>query len=204
MLHSRNVTEISSSQLAQALEAGEPIQVVDVRAPARVETGRIDLVPEKRFYNIVGSQLIRYSSLESTGIDADIPVAVVCGHGNDSKVIALFLNRLGADASSLRGGMAAWMNVCLARELEPPPSLDRLVQFDRVGKGALGYLLVSDGQGLIVDPPRDAEAYLEAARETEATIVGVADTHVHADYISGAPGIAKMLKVPFPVTRRAV
>ncbi len=197
MLNSANAPELSSAQLALALEAGEPIQLVDVRAPARVATGRIDLVPEERFHNIVGSQLVRHSNLASTGLDPDIPVVVVCGHGNDSRVIALFLNRLGADASSLRGGMVAWMNLCVARELEPPSSLDRLVQLDRIGKGALGYLLVSDGEALIVDPPRDAAAYLEAARESGARIAGVADTHVHADYISGASSIAKTLEVPY-------
>lgn len=192
-----NVPELTPLQLVRALEAGDPIQLVDVRAPARVAAGRIHLVPAHRFRNIVGSQLITYPSLAGTGIDPEVPMAVVCGHGNDSRALVFHLNRLGCQAASLRGGMAAWMRLTLARGLEAPPSLDRLIQFDRIGKGALGYLLVSDGEALIIDPPRDADAYLNAAGEAGATVIGVADTHVHADYISGAPAIAGALGVPY-------
>jgi glyoxylase-like metal-dependent hydrolase (beta-lactamase superfamily II) len=83
------------------------------------------------------------------------------------------------------------------RELPAPPSLDRFVQFDRIGKGALGYVLVSDGEALVIDPPRRAQAYVEAARDAGARIVGVADTHVHADYLSGGPTISRSLGVPY-------
>ena len=79
----------------------------------------------------------------------------------------------------------------IERPLAPPPALDRLVQFDRVGKGALAYLLVSDGEALVVDPPRDIAPFLEAARASGARLIAVADTHVHADYISGAPALAR-------------
>ena len=93
--------------------------------------------------------------------------------------------------------MSRWMSLCLPRELEPPPSLDRLIQFDRVGKGALGYLLTSDGEAMIVDPPRDARAYLEAAEKLGAEVVAVADTHVHADYVSGASSLSARLGIPY-------
>ncbi len=189
--------ELSTQELAETLESGVAIQVVDVRAPMRVATGRIEIVPDERFHNIVGSQLVTYQSLEGTGIDPEVPVAVVCGHGNDSRVLALHLARLGCVARSLSGGMAAWQMLTLPRELEAPSCLDRLIQFDRVGKGALGYLLVSDGEALIVDPPRDYSAYELAAEEVGAKIVGVADTHVHADYISGASMIALDFGVPY-------
>jgi glyoxylase-like metal-dependent hydrolase (beta-lactamase superfamily II) len=189
--------EISAGQLARRLESGEALQVVDVRAPARVAAGRIDLVPSGAFHNIPGSRLLELGSLQDAGLDAGMPAVTVCGHGNDSQAAAAHLRRLGCDAVSLNGGMAAWMNLVLPRELAPTPSLDRFIQFDRVGKGALGYLLVSSGEALIVDPPRRHEAYLEAAERAGATVVGVADTHVHADYISGAAALAAELDVPY-------
>ena len=83
-----NAPEITPDELAEALEAGEPIQVVDVRAPFRVETGRIELVPDERFINITGSRLASYQALEGTGVDPNVPAAVVCGRGNDSRVLA--------------------------------------------------------------------------------------------------------------------
>lgn len=189
--------EISALELARAIEAGEPMQVVDVRAAFRLESGRIDLVPDSSFHNIVGSQLAKLEDLNGTGIDPQVPVTVVCGQGNDSRVLAAHLNRLGCQARSLTGGMGGWMMLTVERELCPASSLDRLVQFDRIGKGALGYLLVSDGEAIAIDPPRDPSAYLAAAKASGCSIVGVADTHVHADYISGAPELARELQVPY-------
>jgi glyoxylase-like metal-dependent hydrolase (beta-lactamase superfamily II) len=191
------VPEISALQLALTLQSANDLQVIDVRPPALVAAGRIDLVPAHRFHSIVGSRLMNAGSLIDTGLDPSLPITVVCGHGHDSRIVAHHLNEIGGRASSLRGGMAAWMTLVVGRDLAPPPSLDRFVQFDRLGKGALGYLLVADGEALVVDPPRDATAYLDAAHDAGARIVGVADTHIHADYISGAPVLARALQAPY-------
>ncbi len=174
------VPEISPQDLASIVESGAPIQILDVRAPARVASGRIDIVNDDQFHNIVGSRLVTMRS-HDIGLNPSIPVVVVCGHGNSSKPATAFLNQIGYEARAVRGGMAAWMLLTIPRELPTSGSLDRLIQFDRVGKGALGYLLVSDGEALIVDPPRATTEYLEALRDTGARLVGVADTHCHAD-----------------------
>lgn len=191
------VEQISPGELARALDAGEPIQVLDVRAPAALAGGAIDLAPPGRFFNRPGSRIVGERSFGEDFPRPDLPVAVVCHHGNDSRVVAHYLNGLGYRAMSLSGGMAAWMNAILPRELPAPSGFDRLLQFDRVGKGALGYALVSDGEALLVDPPRDPSAYLEAVEAAAARVIGVADTHVHADYVSGAPAISTALGVPY-------
>jgi hydroxyacylglutathione hydrolase len=41
-------------------------------------------------------------------------------------------------------------------------------------------------QAVVIDPRRDAAVYLEAARQHGATIVAAIETHVHADFVSGA------------------
>jgi glyoxylase-like metal-dependent hydrolase (beta-lactamase superfamily II) len=197
MLSQQGAREITPQELVERVERGETLHVLDIRAPARVVDGRIDLVPDELFSNIVGSRLTTLGSKDAIGLDPDMPIAVVCGHGNSSKPAALHLRAMGYDARSLSGGMAAWMLLSIPREVPAPPSLDHLYQFDRVGKGSLGYLLVSDGQGLIIDPPRDAEPYLRTVQQLGAKIVGVADTHVHADYISGAPALAAFMNVPY-------
>ena len=43
MPESSAAAEISALELARALESGEPMQVVDVRAPERVRQARIDV-----------------------------------------------------------------------------------------------------------------------------------------------------------------
>jgi glyoxylase-like metal-dependent hydrolase (beta-lactamase superfamily II) len=193
----QTVPEISPLEFYRALEAGETVQVVDVRSPARVAAGHIDAVPPERFHNVAVSILTGASGLDGSGIDPSIPAVVVCGHGNDSKICAAYLNRRGVSARSLAGGMASWMMLSVPRPLPVPPGLDRLVQFDRVGKGALGYLLISSGEAMIIDPPRDPGPYLDLAEESGGRLVAVADTHVHADYISGAPSLARERGVPY-------
>jgi glyoxylase-like metal-dependent hydrolase (beta-lactamase superfamily II) len=191
------VPEISAEALVAAIEAGEKIQILDVRAPAKVAGGKIDAVPDDRYLNIPGSSLLKRGALAEIPMDVTRPTVTVCGHGNDSRVVARHLNSLGGSVQSLAGGMAAWMMVSVPRPLKTPPSLDLFVQFDRIGKGALSYLLVSAGEALIVDPARDPAPYLKALEKAHARLVGVADTHVHADYISGASQLARQMQVPY-------
>ncbi|MGA9121310.1 MAG: MBL fold metallo-hydrolase [Bacteroidota bacterium] len=190
----QSVPEISPTGLAQILESGDRVQIVDVRLRTGIAAG---LIPESIVLHIPGSRLLRYAHLGDMGIDPAIPVVVICGHGNDSRTAAHHLNRLGARAQSLAGGMAAWMMFSIPRVLAPPPGLDRLVQFDRVGKEALSYVLISSGEALIIDPPRDPRALLRSIEESGATLAAVADTHVHADYISGAVRIARDRGIPY-------
>jgi glyoxylase-like metal-dependent hydrolase (beta-lactamase superfamily II) len=190
--------EIAPLDLAVRLEAGDPIRVLDVRAPERLAAGRVDPVPADRFHNVRGSEFVRLADPAlAIGLDPADPVAVVCGHGNDSRVIAALLEGRGYEAWSLLGGVTAWMRMVIPRELTPPAGFDRLVQFDRIGKGALGYLLVAGGEALAMDPPRDWAPWPEAAAASGARIVAVADTHVHADYISGASDLSRDQGVPY-------
>jgi glyoxylase-like metal-dependent hydrolase (beta-lactamase superfamily II) len=184
--------EITPEKLVEAVEGGEEIHILDVRAPQRLVAGRIDIVPEERFHNVRGSELL---AREDPGIPPGAHVAVVCGLGNDSRRVAQHLLGRGYRAESVAGGMAAWMRTVIPRALEAPPQLDRLVQLDRIGKGALGYVLVSEGEAFVVDPPLNVAEYVAAAGG--ARIVGVADTHAHADYISGGEALARAYDVPY-------
>lgn len=46
------------------------------------------------------------------------------------------------------------------------------------------------GEALIVDPNRDVEQYIEAARAEKLRITHVTETHIHADFASGARELA--------------
>jgi glyoxylase-like metal-dependent hydrolase (beta-lactamase superfamily II)/rhodanese-related sulfurtransferase len=47
------------------------------------------------------------------------------------------------------------------------------------------YMIGSDGEAAVVDPRRDVDVYIEAARAAGLTIRHVIETHLHADFISG-------------------
>ena len=42
------------------------------------------------------------------------------------------------------------------------------------------------GEAIIIDPERDIDRYLKVATDNDLRITSVADTHIHADYLSGA------------------
>jgi len=53
------------------------------------------------------------------------------------------------------------------------------------------YYIESEGEAAIVDPLRDIDAYLQLARERNATIRYIFETHFHADFVSGHIDLAK-------------
>lgn len=49
------------------------------------------------------------------------------------------------------------------------------------------------GEALLIDPERDIDQYLEAAEDEGLRITAVAETHIHADFLSGARELAHRL-----------
>src|SRR5438874_3703069 len=189
--------QIPPQELAARLDRGESVQVLDVRAPERVAEGHVAFGPQLDFHALPNSKILALPDLRQLQLDATRPIAVICGHGNSSKQTTAFLREHGYEAYSVTGGMAAWETVYVARPLSPTPSLSHVVQLDRVGKGALSYVLVSDGDAVIVDPGRHLDRYDALLTELRATPAAVVDTHMHADYVSGARAAAARWQVPY-------
>ncbi|HVH10709.1 MAG TPA: MBL fold metallo-hydrolase [Gemmatimonadales bacterium] len=188
---------IAALELARRLDEGDRVQLLDVRAPERVERGRVAFGATLDFRALPASAIYGLPTLEPLGLDPAVPVAVICGHGNSSRQVTRHLREHGFEAFSLAGGMVAWEAVYLSRPLTPTPRLDHLIQVDRVGKGALSYVLVSDGDAIVVDPGRHLEPYEALLGRLGATPAAVVDTHMHADYLSGARAAAVRWEVPY-------
>jgi glyoxylase-like metal-dependent hydrolase (beta-lactamase superfamily II) len=188
---------IPAADLARRLDQGERVQLLDIRSGERVAQGRITLGATLDFRALAASQLYQLATLEPLRLDRAAPVAVICGHGNSSTQATRFLRDRGFEAYSVAGGMAAWETVYLPRRLSPTRALEHVIQVDRVGKGALSYLLVSDGDAVVVDPGRHLQPYEALLEELGATAAAVIDTHMHADYLSGARAAAARWQVPY-------
>ncbi len=141
--------EIPAADLARRLERGERVQVLDIRVAERVAAGRVAFGAALDFRAVPAAQLYQPPHLDGLALDRSEPLAVICGHGNSSQQATRFLRERGFAAYSVSGGMAAWETVYLPRRLAPTPSLQHVVQLDRVGKGALSYVLVSDGDAVV-------------------------------------------------------
>jgi hydroxyacylglutathione hydrolase len=60
-------------------------------------------------------------------------------------------------------------------------------QFVHEGLGNSSYLVgVGNGEAIVIDPDRNAGRYIEAANRKGLNVVGALETHVHADFVTGA------------------
>ncbi len=61
------------------------------------------------------------------------------------------------------------------------------------GLAHASYLVAcaESGEAIVVDPARDIDQYLDEARDQGFDIVGAMETHIHADFLSGARELAR-------------
>ncbi len=123
-------------------------------------------------------------------IPKDKEIITICPHGNRAMVATFALTRNGIESHVLTGGLARWsqvLNPVTAVEQNP-----RIIQIEKIGKGCLSYMLISEGQAIVVDPLFPAGKYQKIASENNATIIKVIDTHQHADHLSSAWHLAEI------------
>ncbi len=58
------------------------------------------------------------------------------------------------------------------------------------------YYIESEGEVAIIDPLRDIDAYIKLAKERNATIKYIFETHFHADFVSGHIDLSKATGAP--------
>jgi hydroxyacylglutathione hydrolase len=63
-------------------------------------------------------------------------------------------------------------------------------RFETPGLAQYAYLIASQGHAAVLDPIRNIEPYLDYARDHRLTITHVLETHIHADFASGATALA--------------
>lgn len=181
--------DISPTELKNLLDSEndrERLFLLDVREP-----------DEFKQWSIEGSTNIPLGSLSKGKSLASIPknktIVTICPHGNRSTVGKYLLERYGYNARSLEGGLKAWgssFEYATGEYNIDESNKIRLVQFRRIGKGCMSYLLDSDGQSIVVDPVYPVNDYLQKAFELRTKITKVIDTHQHADHVSGAKVLA--------------
>jgi hydroxyacylglutathione hydrolase len=64
-------------------------------------------------------------------------------------------------------------------------------RFEVPGLAHYSYVLGAAGKAVVVDPKRDVDTYIEYARANDLKIAYILETHIHADYCSGAKELAE-------------
>jgi hydroxyacylglutathione hydrolase len=67
----------------------------------------------------------------------------------------------------------------------------KIEQFYDKGLAHASYAIISEGKMALVDPARDPQPYYDFAKQNDAEIVAVFETHPHADFVSSHVEIAK-------------
>jgi glyoxylase-like metal-dependent hydrolase (beta-lactamase superfamily II)/rhodanese-related sulfurtransferase len=175
--HTETAThDVSPQLLKEALDTGAAMTVLDVRDPDEYASWRIPgsvNMPERHLRERV-HDLPRHRE-----------IVTVCLHGVRSARATRFLLEQGYAARTMAGGMVAWNSVYDVADV-PTGSADiQVLQFRRLGKGCVSYLLGGRGEAFIIDPTIDSDVYLREAEARGLHINAVIDTHIHADHVSG-------------------
>jgi glyoxylase-like metal-dependent hydrolase (beta-lactamase superfamily II) len=183
------ISTIDMPTLRDWLENGKPLTVIDVRPLA-----------ERQEWAIPGSfHLDVYDQLKADNKDAldsvilpkDVPVVTVCAAGRMSMRAAELLQEKGLEVYSLTGGMKAWSLAWNTANVPTTLSEVSILQIRRTGKGCLSYIVVSNGEALVIDASLDERVYIGLAMMQGWQIKYVLDTHLHADHLSRSRTLAE-------------
>jgi rhodanese-related sulfurtransferase len=128
--------DLGPAELRRRLEAGEPLQLVDVREE-----------PEFAASRLAGARLISLGGIErhAAELDRSRPVVLICRSGKRSDQAREKLTRLGfSNLACLTGGLAAWeaAGLPVEKDARAPWALERQV---RIAAGSLVLLGVALG-----------------------------------------------------------
>jgi len=148
-------------------------------------------------YNIPGSKNIPLSDLfkpeNMSKIPQDKEIVTICPHGNMATIATFALARNGIKSRVLEDGLAGWSQVLNSVNAEKNPTV---IQVEKVGKGCLSHIVISQKSAIVIDPLYPAEKYLEIVKLEGAKITHIIDTHQHADHVSAAQQLANLTGSP--------
>lgn len=67
----------------------------------------------------------------------------------------------------------------------------RMLYDDRLAQAAYVIGCQRTGEAIVIDPERDVDRYMDLAKANGLKIVAIAETHIHADFLSGARELAE-------------
>lgn len=176
-------SSINSNSLWKKIQDSKDLFLLDVRDVDEFSDFKIS-----GSVNIPLQDIFKEENLSK--IPKDKEIVTICPHGNRATVATFALARNGIKSHILVGGLAGWsqvINPVTAVEQNP-----KIIQVEKIGKGCLSYLLISEEQAIVIDPLFPAEKYQEIAIQNDAKIIKIIDTHQHADHLSSAWNLAKI------------
>jgi glyoxylase-like metal-dependent hydrolase (beta-lactamase superfamily II) len=190
MTTNQAIVAMTAKQLTRMIVNKEQLFILDVRNAADYNDWKVE------GYSIQTINIPYFELLD--GIDEAIKqlaeskkVLVVCAKEGSSQFVAQQLVDTGrTDVYYLQGGMKAWSEYMEPVKIGDLNDGGSIYQFVRMGKGCLSYMIVSNGEAVVVDALRMMDAYIQFAINNNVSIKHTIDTHLHADHISGGRRLA--------------
>jgi glyoxylase-like metal-dependent hydrolase (beta-lactamase superfamily II)/rhodanese-related sulfurtransferase len=194
------IEEMTAGELYREIRRGDPPLILDVRNEDEFANWTIEGLPPNTLLHIPYFVFLEDEQGSVGQVPRSRDVTVVCAKGGSSAFVAAILAQHGIRARNLRGGMIAWGDLHVINRVAAVPDWAfTLSQVNRVGKRCLSYVIVSDGEALVIDPARYLDWYTSLAQEQQAHVTRVIDTHLHADHLSGGPGMARTFGIPYHI-----
>jgi len=182
---------ISPKDLYARLAKGEKTVLLDVRAPQEYGRWHIEGPGTPVQLNVPLATMARgFDPGFVQQLPQDALIVTVCARGVSAAPVAEGLRRAGFDAALLAGGMRAWGDHYEVVPIVEDAALT-VLQVSRPARGCLSWVLISEGEAIVVDALRHVDRYVELLASRDARLVAVVDTHGHADHVSGGRALAE-------------
>lgn len=185
---------ITVQELKKKLDDGNVEFMFDLRAEDEFKEWRIEGKKDVEIMNIPQEDFVGEEDEHVARFPKDKEIITVCAHGDSAQYSADFLIENGFNALGLEGGMDAWSAFYETHKVASSPDI---YQIYRVAKGCMSHVIISDGEAVVIDAVRHIEHITKIIDEHGARVVGVFDTHLQADHISGGRDIAEKYDAPY-------
>ena len=191
---------ITSKEVAQKLVNKDKFFLLDVRNNDDYEEWRI------QGENVDSLNIPYFDLLDGVEEILDkLPkneeILVVCAKEGSSAFVAEMLVEAGLDnVNYLKGGMKSWSEELYSMDVYSDDKI-RVIQFARMGKGCLSYMIISGEEALVVDATRFYDIYHEAAKQNNVKITHIVDSHLHADHISGGRVLSEQVGAKYYIMK---
>ena len=139
--------------------------------------------------HVAGTGLVPLPELDArlAEFPKDRELLLLCRSGRRSGLAQDgLIDRFGyTDVANVEGGILAWEEAGLPIVKTETTNPMFFKQFYLGCLAHASYLIGSNGVGAVIDPQRDVDTYVDAARDAGLEIRYIFETHVHADFVSG-------------------
>jgi glyoxylase-like metal-dependent hydrolase (beta-lactamase superfamily II)/rhodanese-related sulfurtransferase len=192
------VKMISAKELHQRMEQGT-VFLLDVRNPEQYNEWKIEGKTVQSlnipYFDFLDDEKEVYQELPK-----DTEIIVICNKGRSAAMVAEKLEEKGYKVCTLAGGMTEWSQFYHPVTVVASDEM-KIIQVNRLAKGCLSYLVISEGKAAVVDPNRHIDEYIKLAEKENVEITHVLDTHCHADHISGGAQLAQKVGATYYISR---